>query len=70
MFLSLIAYSNGVDESWKAGIVHWIHWFIPKLFQSAIVPRASVHRVGVLFAFWYMFACLMSIALLFPSFVH
>jgi hypothetical protein len=49
-FLSLIAYSNGVDESWKAVIVGF----------AEVVPvchRASVHRVCVLFAFWYMLVC-------------
>jgi len=36
---SLIAYSNGVDESWKARIGHGIRWLNPKLSQSAIVPQ-------------------------------
>jgi len=39
MFRSLIAYSNGVNERWKGGIVSGIHLFIPKLFKSAVAPQ-------------------------------
>jgi len=59
MFRSLIAYSNGVDDSWNCIRIEWSN---PKLFQSAIPPQF----IGSVFWCICWFAvCLLSVALLF-----
>lgn len=72
MLPSLIAYSNGVDESWKAGIGHGIRWLNPKLSQSAIVPQFIGSVFCSHFGICWLAVCLFDVhrSAFFPSFVH